>query len=243
MMNISEARAALAARGWLSFVPAEFRTEILSHVTLHAFDRGDWIFEQDKPAGGMWGIAAGMAAISIRSEEQPDAAAHIQVAGQWTGAAALILGSQRLHGLRCLAASQMVFLSSRAIEKIAAQMPDAWRWIGALPAMNMQLAFMTVEDLLIPDPRRRCAAILLRLAGCRGPFRGTVPDEIPLSQDQLGQTMNMSRTVLGEVLRELERAGAIARNYKRIQVHPKSLMTIAMGRKEGMEAAFTPAAQ
>lgn len=222
-MNISEARSALAARGWLTRVPAEFREAVLSHIALHTFDRGDWVFEQDKPAGGMWGIASGLTMISIRSDAEPEASAHIFGPGQWTGATALILGSERLHGLKCLAPSQIVFLSSRAFEKITTEIPDAWRWIGAMPAMNIQLAFMAVEDLMIQDPRRRCAATLLRLSGCRGPFRGAMPDDIPLTQEQLGQTMNMSRTVLGEVLRDFEREGAIDRRYKSIQVHPERL--------------------
>jgi CRP/FNR family transcriptional regulator, cyclic AMP receptor protein len=232
MMNIAEARSALASRGWLTRVPPGFRESILSQVALHSFDRGDWVFEQDKPAGGMWGIASGLTMISIRSDAQPETSAHLLGPGQWSGATALILGSERLHGLRCLAPSQIAFLSSRAFEKITAEIPDAWRWIGAMPAMNMQLAFMAVEDLLIPDPRRRCAAILLRLAGCRGPFKGSAPDEIPLTQEQLGQTMNMSRTVLGEVLRALEKDHCIERRYKHIVVFPDALRSIAFAERQ-----------
>ncbi|MCX7302702.1 MAG: Crp/Fnr family transcriptional regulator [Rhodobacterales bacterium] len=233
-MNNGQAISVLSSRGWLSRVPEDFRAAILSRVTYHAFDRGDWVFEQDGPSEGMWGIASGMAVISIRTESHPEASAHVIGPGQWTGAAALVLGSERVHGLRCLVPSQFVFLSARAFDVIAKENNEAWRWMAALPAMNMQLAFMTVEDLLIQDPRRRCAAILLRLAGCRGPFRGEQPDEILLTQEQLALSMNMSRTVLGEVLRALEKDGCIERRYKHIVVMPDALRSVSIADREGV---------
>jgi CRP/FNR family transcriptional regulator, cyclic AMP receptor protein len=222
-MNISEARAVLSARGWLTKTPAHFRDAVLSNCELRSFSSGETVYAQGDRSGGLWGLAAGTVGIELSGQHRDPSFAYFTGKGFWIGAHALVLGTERQVGLVALRSCSLLHLPGTAFHGITLQNQEAWRWLALLPLLQNTLAFGVLEDLLIRDTRRRCAAVLLRLAGCRGPLAATEPDDVYVTQEQLAGMINLSRTALGEVLRGFEAKGFISRQYGKLTIEVNQL--------------------
>jgi CRP-like cAMP-binding protein len=76
------------------------------------------------------------------------------------------------------------------------------------------LTVTIAADLMIRDSERRCAAALLRLAGCRyaGP-QDVTPVEVPLTQNELAGAANLSRNSVGTMLQRLATRGFVEVGY------------------------------
>ena len=74
-------------------------------------------------------------------------------------------------------------------------------------------------DLLIRDSERRCAAVLLRMAGRRfADPDDTTPVDALLTQDELAGAANMSRNSVGTMLKRLAARGLIELGYRTMVV-------------------------
>ena len=226
-MEVSTARATLALIGWLSKTPEGFRDAILSGSNLRSFSPGETIYPQGDPSDGLYGLAAGTLAVELSGSTRPPGFASLMGKGFWTGGHTLLLGPGRQVGLVAITNCHLLQLSRAAFHGIARRDPEAWRWLAVLPLMQNAAALGVLEDLLIRDPQGRCAMILLRLAGCRGPFSGDCPEEVFVTQEELAEIANLSRTSLGDVLRKFEAQGLISRRYGRITIDRDRLTALA----------------
>lgn len=229
-MDAATARAVLAARGWLSRTPAAFRDAVLSASHLRSFSPGETIYAAGDASEGLWGLASGTLGVEVSGPARPPVFAHLTGKGFWIGAHTLVLGPERQVGLVALTACHLLHHSAAAFHAIARRDPEAWRWLSVLPLMQNILAFGVLDDLLIRDPKRRCAAILLRLAGCRGPFADDSPQEVFVTQEVLAELVNLSRTSVGDVLRDFEARGLISRRYGRIAIDHNQLTAMVSPR-------------
>ncbi len=225
-MDILDARTALAGRGWLSRTPAAFRDAILAQARLRSFPAGATVYAEGDPSDGLWGLASGMIGLELAGAKRSPSLAYLSGKGFWIGAHTLVMGPGRQIGIVALRPSHLLFVSGSAFHAIAQKDPEAWRWLAMLPLMQNAVAFGILDDLLISESDRRCAAILLRLAGCRGPFAQAEPDDIYVTQEQLGEMSNLSRTTVGDVLRTFEKQGFITRRYGRIVIDSSALARV-----------------
>jgi CRP-like cAMP-binding protein len=92
-----------------------------------------------------------------------------------------------------------------------------------------ETALNIATDLMIRSSSRRCAATLLRVAGCR--FADAPPPAIAwTNQEELGGMANMARSTLNLILGDFESEGLISRGYNQIILHnPAALRAIADG--------------
>ncbi len=213
----------LACRGWLSRTPSAFREAILSQTRLRSFDAGETVYSEGEASDGLWGLAQGMIGLERAGERRAPSFALLSGPGFWIGAQTLVHGPGRQVGLVALRPCRMLSLSGAAFHAIAQKDAEAWRWLAALPLSQNAVAFGVLDDLLIRESDRRCAAVLLRLAGCRGPYAQETPEDIFATQEQLAEMCNLSRTSLGDVLRSFEKGGLILRRYGRITVQRRPL--------------------
>ncbi len=217
-MQPSVARDILGKRGWLAATPEGFRNAVLKRCGLRTVGRDEPVYRRDDPPGGLWGLASGGLAIEVEPLDRGAMLGHFAGPGYWIGAAPLVTGSTRQVGLVATRPSVLLHLPIAEFEAIAAGDPQAWRWLAILPIQQTMLATGVAEDLMIRDPRRRLLATLLRLAALRGPFAGTEPQDIMVSQENLASIVNLSRTAVGQMLRAFEVEGLIDRRYSSIRI-------------------------
>ena len=85
--------------------------------------------------------------------------------------------------------------------------------------MTTDLSAGVVTDLMLRDPVKRTAAVLLRLSGVSSTvFVSNEPAPIYLSQEKLGHLVNLSRNSVIPILHEFVKRGFIEVEYGSIVV-------------------------
>lgn len=219
MKEKTEVHSFLAEHGWLSLTAPEFRAAVFARIQQRDFDKGEFTYRAGDIGGGLWAIVEG--AIEMESAT-PGAGPHLMhfgVPGMWFGEGPLIFGVPRVVSVKASRASTLVTLPLADCHAILTADPASWRWVAMLSAMTTELAAGVVADLLLRDPAKRTAALLLRLSGVRSSvFRSTRPAAIYLSQEKLAQLVNLSRNSIIPVLKDFVRARHIEISYGSIRV-------------------------
>ena len=219
MKYFSEVSAFLSRHGWLSVTPPEFRDKVLQRIELQEFDKGQAVYRAGDAPGGLWAIVEGAVEIQGASPGALPHLLHLGVPGLWFGEMPLIFNTKRLVSVIANRPSKLVTLQLADCRAILDADPAAWRWIALLGAMTTDIAVGVVADLLLRDPVKRTAALLLRLSCVRSTvFQSTDPAPIYLSQEKLGSMVNLSRNSIIPVLQDFERQGFIEIHYGSIRV-------------------------
>ncbi|MFC3612855.1 Crp/Fnr family transcriptional regulator [Lutimaribacter marinistellae] len=213
--NLSE----ISARGWIAQLPEEDRERILGRFLHRSADRGIVLYRVGDEPDGLYYLASGCIRMdTVQSDHGPTMLSHFH-AGAWLGEVELFSGMPRLTTLTVLRPSTYLFLPVPTLESLAKERPEIWRALGHLAAEHVALAVAGLDDLTIRASDARLAAILLRLCGARVP---TDPageaTELDVTQNELAQMTNLSRSMVGDLLTEFERKGILDRRYGKLVV-------------------------
>jgi CRP/FNR family transcriptional regulator, cyclic AMP receptor protein len=209
----------LSEHGWLARTPYDFRQAVLERLTIRKLSSGEALYRAGDREGGLWAIVEGGVQFEIPGPQLAPSLTLMAIPGFWFGEAPLISRSARQ--INCYAAQASVFATIPLADCRAILDEDSarWQWIALLASMNRDLAMGLAADLLLHQPRQRVIATLLRLSGWRtGPHLTPNAGAVHLSQQQLGQIANLSRTVVSSILGDLERRGLIAVGYRMFEV-------------------------
>ena len=218
-MKLAAATQLLAQHGWLAFTPPDFRRRVLARIRLREFARGQAVYRAGDPPGGPWVILDGAARIEMPLPGTAPHFVHLAASGFWFGEAPLIVGNPRLVTVVTVQPSTLATLPLEDCHAILQAEPGAWRWIALLSAMTTDLSLGVAVDSLLRDPAQRTAALLLRLAGVRSvffPSKRALP--IHLSQERLGQLVNLSRNSITPILRGFAEKGWIEMGYGSMRI-------------------------
>jgi CRP-like cAMP-binding protein len=210
--------------GWLAATPQEFQDEVLKRSNFYTFDKGKWIYRPDDNGDGLWGVVDGGLHVILTQGVAAPRAGVFASTGFWTGEGSLLARAPRTIGLRTTRQTQMLHLPGRAFLSIAAEQPEAWRWLGLLTFFHMIGALGLREDLCLRDPEARVLASLCRMMTPHwgGPsFAEAIPNAevtIDISQAELADLCNVSRSLLAGLLAQLKRDGLIEPRYGAITI-------------------------
>jgi CRP/FNR family transcriptional regulator, cyclic AMP receptor protein len=209
----------LGERGWLSVTAPDFCRSVLEKVSLRKFSAGEAIFRAGDPPGGLWGLVDGAVQIELQGRVHVSKLVHVATPGFWFGEGPVILTSPRRVTVYTTRQSTLASLSLHDCRHLLESDTASWRWIALLSALSRDLSLEAAADLLERDPRRRVVATLLRLSGHRvGTYLPSLPVPVTTSQQELARMANLSRTVVNEILRDLEKQRLIRVHYRRMEV-------------------------
>jgi CRP-like cAMP-binding protein len=206
------AEQTLSRRGWLAHQPEPFQRLVFDDCLLQQLERGAPVYHMGDPPGGIYGIAAGALAVSIAPGEVGPYLAHLATVGFWIGEGPFLTGEPRRVGLVAASDCVLMNLPLHTMEQIAADDPMAIRRFAQIAISNLDLALKVISDLMIPQPDRRIAAVLVRSAGAH--------DEpvVRVSQTELGRLANASRKLVNKALKRFAEAAWVAPHYGAIQI-------------------------
>ncbi|MCV2868487.1 Crp/Fnr family transcriptional regulator [Defluviimonas sp. WL0002] len=216
--------ALLRQCGWLAATSPEFQDAVLTRANYYTFEKGKWIYRPGDAGDGLWGIIDGGVHVVLTQGKDGPRAGVFASTGFWTGEGSLLAREPRTIGLRTTRETQMAHLPGRAFLTIAAEQPDAWRWVGLLTFFHMVGALSLREDLCIRDPEARVIASLCRMLTPHwgGPAINSgienVEVTIDISQTELAELCNVSRSLLASLLAKLRQQGVIESGYGSITV-------------------------
>ena len=217
MQNINEKQAVV--QGWLGHTPEIFSNKLLAQSTRVEVEKGRVIFSVGEEANGLWGIAKGQAHFNIATHESGPRFAHIIGPGSWFGDHELLTGSTRILEVKTSSDCVLFHVPERKFLSLAAEYQLTWRWLGLLTTQHTFLALGSADDLMIGNSEVRLAALLLRLSGRRGAPEKTIPlDELDVTQQNISDVLNLSRTATGQKLRRFRNENIIGFSYNKLQI-------------------------
>ncbi len=213
---LAEAASIVSHTGWLSQVPDDFREALLKRCVYCEKQNGQTITHGGDEAAGMFGVVSGSVGVyaAIGSSEAP--LIHIGGPAFWFGFYPIANGSPRIISVTARTRCAVAHIPGGALQLLLDQEPERWRWLNLLSLESAALAVQALSDLLIRDNERRCAAVLLRVAGCRG--AGNAPADANLTQDDLAQLSNLSRPTVSLILGRLADQGFVSSGYRTIRI-------------------------
>lgn len=223
--EIEEGRVLLRSKGWLSSCPPHFGDAVLSEVQWSLVDPDFPVVRGFDPGGGLMALARGQVGI-IPSISAPDAGLiHVERAPFWFGLKSVLSGELSQVSIVARSPSLVGQVSQAAMGRVLAEHPEGWRMLAVHSDGLTTLALQCASDLLLPDPARRCAAVLLRLAGARHP--GGYAQQVQCSHDELASMCNLSRSSISVMLKRFESLTLIETGYRCISVRqPDALRAI-----------------
>lgn len=205
-------------RGWLSVQPPTFREAVIKAGHRRHVERGEFLhFEGDGP-GGVYGILTGGLAVFLSRRDGTTGLSTIVRPGTWIGEAPLQSGGERVIGLRASEPSELLCLELRDLDRLAGDDPEVRRRYGWMLLFNVQHTIQAMSDLQIPGSGKRLAATLLRVTAVTEGVRPDHPDGFLISQSELGEMANVSRSHVNRVLGEFVREGWVTVRYNRIRI-------------------------
>jgi CRP/FNR family cyclic AMP-dependent transcriptional regulator len=220
----SGAEQILSQRGWLAEQPEQFRGLVLSRCQLQRYARGAPVYHIGDPLGGIYGIAAGALAISIAPGESGPHLAHIGREGTWIGEGPFLTGNPRRVELVAATDCVLMYLPLHVMEQIAADDPEATRRFAQIAMRNLDLALQVINDLMIVQPERRIAAVLVRSSSVQS------EPIVRVSQADLGALANASRKLVNKALRQFGEAGWVEPGYNAVKIRDtQALRAFAAG--------------
>jgi CRP-like cAMP-binding protein len=214
-----EAKEFMLGTGWLSRTPKEFSSLLLRDCRLLSLNAGEPVYGIDDEPGGLYGLVSGRVGVWIAPQERGPYLGHLMRPGHWFGLASPARRQSRAIGLKTIRPSQLLVMPMVNLDRLVSEDPNAWRYLIGLTEMNSSIAMAAVDDLLIRNPARRCAAVLLRLAGLRSPLDHTpAVGDVDVTQEELAHLSNLSRSYIGTTLRRFQAKGLIDLSYRGIVI-------------------------
>jgi len=212
-------RDALSNTGWLSKVSGEFRDALLSVCSWRTYQSGQWLYIAGDRGGGIFGVADGELGITTILGPPNSPHLHVGSAGFWTGEAPLIANKPRIASAIAVTDTVVAYAPLLKLQTLLGAKPEWWQHIAQLSLETTLLAAGAWADLMIHDARRRCVAVLLRLAGRRfndQDHKGN--GGVNVSQDMLAAMSNLSRSTVHATLSELAARNLVDVGFRSIRV-------------------------
>jgi CRP/FNR family cyclic AMP-dependent transcriptional regulator len=209
----------LAASSWLSVVPEKRRDQVIDACCSRTLEKNEFLWHFGDDVDGMYFIESGCFRVETLESQHGSSMLTIFHAGSWIGEAELLANTGRITTLCALRATSLLFLPRRDFMAMSKEFPELWRGLGYLAAEHLYLAVASMHDMSIRSSSERMAAILLRICGARVPaFSGLVHTDLDVTQTELGQLCNVSRSVISTLLSNFETQGLIRMQYGRITI-------------------------
>jgi len=214
-MDREEGLGILGRVGWLATTPADFRTAVLGCCRLRHYEAGAAITAGGDENGDLIGIVDGIVAMTTVLGVADTPIMHFAHPVLWFGYGPALRRQPR----RVAASARTSVWVGRApqaeIAELLAEQPQWWAHMQPLSLSYGDAVLAITADLVIRGSDRRCASVLLRLAGrSSNESRITGPVEVPVTQDELAACANVSVNTARAVLRKLAARDLIDLGYR-----------------------------
>jgi CRP/FNR family cyclic AMP-dependent transcriptional regulator len=229
-MDARKGELVLSKHGWLSRMPADFRSAIFRNCVWQNYEAGASLFVAADPPGGIFGIAEGSVGTSTLLGAPDSPMVHVARRGFWSGVGSILSGEPRRMSAFAFTAALIANVPLPPLRALLSERPEWWQHIGQLALATIDVTGNGFADLMIRDSGRRCAAVLLRLCECRFNDNKDMSREVMVTQDDIAAMVNLSRATVNTILRRLAKQRLIELRYRSIIVtETKRLRKLANG--------------
>jgi CRP-like cAMP-binding protein len=218
-MDRDEGLRTVTTQGWLSATSPEFQRAILSDCECRSLEAGAALQVGGEAHGEMIGLARGILDLRTTLGPADTAIMHFAHPVFWLGFVPTLFKQPRRVAAAAKTRAWLMRVPEATIRRTLKENPHWWAFFLQPLLEYGDLTVTIAADLMIRDSERRCAAALLRLAGCRyASPRDISPVEVPLTQNELAGAANLSRNSVGTLLQRLATRGFVEVGYGTVRV-------------------------
>lgn len=194
---------------WFARQPPALRTALVRAGRIVPLDAGQWVYGEGDEDTGLCAVLDGALRLEASAGPNRDVLIDLAPAVRVFGQSQRRGGGPRIVTTRAGPASTVMLVSDRALDRIAADIPDLWRAVSALVYGQLDASVHLAAQLLVLSPRARIAVRIGMLASA---------GLANVSQSDLAELCGLSRKSVNGHLAALERAGLVRRGYTTIEV-------------------------
>jgi CRP-like cAMP-binding protein len=203
-------RALLANHPLFGQLAPEELERLLAYMRLVRQPARTVLFRKGDPGTHMVVVVRGRVKVCTHSEDGKELVLNLINPGEVVGEIALLDGSDRTADAVTLADSDLLILERRDFIPFLQRHPDACMRLFAVLCARLRKTSELLEEALFLEGSSRLAKRLVHLAEIFGkPVPGGVRVDIPLSQQQLGNMVGMSRESMNKQLKQWRHDGLI----------------------------------
>lgn len=217
-MKLDAAAAVMRQHGWLSRRPAEFRDAVIRRCRIRHYDAHEAVYREGDSSNSIMGLVAGRWFVRV---PPADIAITIGQPGFWIGEAGIFRGVDRAASVISATPSTGLYLPPAAFDELTAR-ADYCRHFAANTAEGLAQAIAVIGNLSQPRSDIRVAQRLVSLAVFTNDRDDNV---IPLSQADIAELCNLSRSTVVTILQDLTNAGLISLQYRKIIITDLTALT------------------
>jgi CRP-like cAMP-binding protein len=209
-VDLNEGLRIVTTQGWLSATSPEFQRAILSGCDCRPLEAGAPLQVGGEDHGEMIGLVQGILELRTTLGPADTAIMHFAHPVFWLGFVPTLFKQPRRAAASAKTRVWLVRVPEATLKRTLSENAIWWRFFLQPLLEYGDLTVTIAADLLIRDSDRRCAAALLRLAGCRyARPQDVTPVEVPLTQTELAGAANLSRNSVGTMLQRLAARGFV----------------------------------
>lgn len=178
--------------------------ELVKRAHIQRLAAGDVVFRKDDPGDGLYGVLDGRVVVTAESAEGKELILNMFGPGEFFGEIALLDGKGRTATAVARDASRLLFLSRAAFLPFLGQHHEIAVRIIAFLCERLRRTTLVVEDSAFLSVATRLAKQLAALAA-GAPVDATVR----LSQEELAQTLGVTREMVSRQLATWREAGVV----------------------------------
>jgi len=217
--SIDALRAVVGRGRWFASLPGHHQQRLLDAAVTRQLDAAQTLFRRGDANSGLYAVLAGSIQIGAPGSAARDAVLGVLEPPQWFGEIACLDGGTRTHDARAQAATTLLHVPLAVLLRLAQEDPLWWRQLGRLLAEKTRALFSGVEDMTLQPAPVRVARRLLAMSTGHGMLAdGAAQRRLPVSQEQLGAMLSLTRQTVSEVLRTFEAEGWVRRLYGAVEL-------------------------
>lgn len=201
---------------WFAELTALEQQQLLALTQQRQLQAGQRLFSRGDSFDGIYVVLQGGVLIAGVDRTGKEALLTIVEGGDFIGEIALFDKKPRTHDATASSAVQLLWWPAHQLQHLLIEQPLWWQRFGQLLTQKMRMVFQAFEDMSLQSAQVRLARRLLLC--CRLHQATASPCVIPISQEQLGQLLALSRQTTNQLLQQLQTAGYIEKSYGQITV-------------------------
>lgn len=208
ILDLAQARAVMANKGWVSTLPHNLAERFLSLTSHKHLKKGEYFQHIGDEHRIFFGVATGALLLHVPVPPRGVICGHVSLPADWMGIGPALTKTDRQVAFEAATATDLLTISATNFNQLVMEHPDVTKHVVALVMINQRTSLRTAADLLIQNPRTRLVARLLTLSGLKLNERAERRQvNLPITQEQLAAMSSLSRATVNRILSDLETVG------------------------------------
>lgn len=232
-MNAADSGADLTAvfppQSWFNRLTAQQQQQLAGMARPKVLRTGEFLFHRGDAFCGIYGVCSGQLQISGLQQNGEEALLSFLFAGDWFGEIAFFDQQSRTHDVRACQHTRLWQLHKSALQQLVQQDAHWWLLLGQLLTDKLRQTFLALEQQTMFSAAQRLAHRLW-LWSAQQPV-------LQISQEQLAQSLGVSRQTCNQLLQPLLQSGCLCLHYRAIEVLDRPALVQWFGGKSDRLAA------